>query len=107
MAIDGTKGTFLIQDWLGIAVRPNQDCFGGPSFGGCQPLFRQPSYRPWMIPLIQREEVIGRRLVNVLCDSSLSDANINLCDFLYVADNACCFRMPCDQGIGDLLPRVE
>jgi hypothetical protein len=61
----------------------------------------------WSIILLQRSDIVGHRLANILGDSSLSDESINYCDFVYQTDNGHCFRMPYDRDTADLLPHVE
>ena len=56
--------------------------------------------------MYQRDEIVGRRIANVFCDSSLSDESLNFCDFVYVIDARRSFRMPFDDGTGDLLQHV-
>jgi hypothetical protein len=56
--------------------------------------------------MIRREQIVGRRLANILGDSSLTDRSINFCDFLYVTDIGHCFRMPHNDGTDDMLAAV-
>lgn len=56
--------------------------------------------------MIQRSDIVGRRIANILGDTSLSDDSINFCDFIYQTDRGHCFRMPYNDETGDLLPAV-
>lgn len=56
--------------------------------------------------LIPRSDLVGHRLVAVLGDSSLSDATINSCDFIYTASSGYSFRSPSGYEGEDLLPEV-
>jgi hypothetical protein len=56
--------------------------------------------------MLRRELVIGRRIANILGDSTLSDGDFNFIDFVYVLDNDIAIRIPYDDESGDLLPQA-
>jgi len=53
--------------------------------------------------MLKREDIVGKRITQILGDSSHSDESINYCDFIYVVGTHS-FRMPFDDETGDLLP---
>jgi hypothetical protein len=53
--------------------------------------------------LLDRAEIVGHRIAEVLADSSLSDESYQYCDFLYVTDHGRCFRMPDGNPDYDML----
>lgn len=56
--------------------------------------------------MIPRELVVGQQISNIVGDSSLSGADFNFTDFIYVLANGIAFRMPYDDESGDLLRQV-
>jgi hypothetical protein len=56
--------------------------------------------------MISRELVVGHRIANIVGDSSLSDDDFNFIDVVYILDNEIAFRMPYDDGSGDLVSQV-
>ena len=57
--------------------------------------------------MLQRESIVGHRIVDVVGDSSTSDESFNFTDFVYVFDNGLAIRMPHDDESEDLLSGVD
>lgn len=54
--------------------------------------------------MLSHKDIVTRRIVEIVGDSSSSDDSFNFTDFIYVLDNNLALRMPYDDESGDYLP---
>ena len=57
--------------------------------------------------MLKREDIIGKRIMHIMGDTSQSDDGMNHCDFVYVLDGLNCFRMPFDQSPEPLFRLID
>ena len=70
--------------------------FGGGNGGACQ-----------FAAMLNLTDIVGRRLVEILGDSSQADESRSHCDFLYGVEHGLYFRLPWEVGSDDWITDVR
>ena len=57
--------------------------------------------------MLRRDNVVGQRIKRIVANTSHSDDDFNVADFVCELRNGIAFRLPSDDETGDLFPGVE